>query len=693
MKLEYYEKWKSSALSLAETYSGSGNHAQAEVLLRKLLSVRPQDADCRVKLVEVLSRSQDPAPFRLEGLFLVLMNLPHLAPEDRLKLLTQLLEKYPQDLNLKLKAAESALSLNRLEVAEPLFVGLAEFYQSKSLPLNAISMYERILETNPEKVQFLHKIAEIYVREGIFDKAIDRYFKLAQHYLDRGMLQESAATFEQILAIDPINEKACIPLAKICLLQNDLQGASKVMHKQIENSLNKGRIQEAADLSESFVELLIERNYPKEANQEREQMARALLSRGKTEKALPLFAAVAAGALLENDLEKFINLSTIEIKHHAAQDNVQKLTESYEKMILTVHARDKEKAGSLLEDFIRHMLKQQQIAALDRSLRNMARTVEEEKSFDEAEKLLMRLGDVYASLYRSQEAIRVYESIVHRGSETPEAYVRLGDLYAQEENLPRAMDLYMKSMELCASSSQVQRAEQIFEAALKKDSKNPSLLAKMGYVYYSIGEWDKALDFYQQALTLDSYHRQAVVGMAMTYAKKGMLDEMVQLAKRLVTKGLIAEIVEEYRKALSLTCSPSECSVALGILYKDLGFMEEAIIEFQNASKDPKILLKAYKQIGLCFKAQGFSNLAIRQLQKALQAEGYSEEETLEVRYHLAVTYEDVNMVREACDLYNDILVLDIAYKDVKERLRHLKNLQPKGKVVSFDRGGEGRKS
>ena len=33
----------------------------------------------------------------------------------------------------------------------------------------------------------------------------------------------------------------------------------------------------------------------------------------------------------------------------------------------------------------------------------------------------------------------------------------------------------------------------------------------------------------------------------MAYAKKGMLDEMISLAKRLVSKGLVAEIIEEYR--------------------------------------------------------------------------------------------------------------------------------------------------
>jgi len=426
---------------------------------------------------------------------------------------------------------------------------------------------------------------------------------------------------------------------------------------------------------------------------ERERLAEALFAQGNKEEAIALFAKVAEAALAAKDAPKFIKVLSHELQFHSEQDHVRKLSETYQKMIRPLFTLDKEKAWSLIENFVVEFSKREQIAVLDQALRGLSQALESEQHFEDAEKLIIRLGDLYAELYRTQEAIRIYETIVHRASGDPTPYLRLADLYVQENNLSRAVDFYVKSMDLCILANEPARAESVFKKAFEKDSKNPTLLSKMGYVYYTIGEWDKALEFYEKAMTLDSGHRDAVVGTAMTYAKKGMLNEMVALAKRLVTKGLIAEIVEEYRKALGLTASASACSMALGILYKDLGFMEEAIIEFQSASKDPKSFLQASNLLGLCFKAQGFGHLAIRQFQKALANTEYNEEEFLEIRYNLAVTYEEAHMVPKAYELYNDILVSDIGYKDVKSRLRKLGNPEPQGKIIPLDRGSEGKKT
>ena len=254
------------------------------------------------------------------------------------------------------------------------------------------------------------------------------------------------------------------------------------------------------------------------------------------------------------------------------------------------------------------MIQREQIRKLDTALQEIAAAFEAKGNKQSGEIAMTRLAEVYVSLYKLPEAIKVYKKLIEKGTLSPKIHLSLAELYAKDENMGLAYESYLKSAELYANSGKIQQAEEIFELILNKKPGDASLLSRIGNIYYEIGKWDKALENFQKALEQAPYQRQAVVGMAMTYAKKGMLNEMAALARRLVTRGVIAEIIEEYKKALMATKGESETAMSLGILYKDLDFMEEAILEFQKASKDKNYFLAACSELGLCFNQQGFHN-------------------------------------------------------------------------------------
>jgi tetratricopeptide (TPR) repeat protein len=78
----------------------------------------------------------------------------------------------------------------------------------------------------------------------------------------------------------------------------------------------------------------------------------------------------------------------------------------------------------------------------------------------------------------------------------------------------------------------------------------------------------------------------------------------------------------------------------LGIAYKEIGFIDEAITEFQLAAKDESRRLECASMLGICFIEKGMPREAVKWFEKGLQAPGRTEEEYQGLRYDLASALE-----------------------------------------------------
>jgi tetratricopeptide (TPR) repeat protein len=111
----------------------------------------------------------------------------------------------------------------------------------------------------------------------------------------------------------------------------------------------------------------------------------------------------------------------------------------------------------------------------------------------------------------------------------------------------------------------------------------------------------------------------------------------------------------------------------LGIAYKEMGLVQEAIAEFQLSSKGEKERLKSFEMLGICFMERGEYKFAIRQLERGLATPGFEEESYLGLRYNLAQSYENVGETDNAVKAYEEIYSTDVSFKDVAQKLQQLK--------------------
>ena len=86
----------------------------------------------------------------------------------------------------------------------------------------------------------------------------------------------------------------------------------------------------------------------------------------------------------------------------------------------------------------------------------------------------------------------------------------------------------------------------------------------------------------------------------------------------------IEEILSDFKKGVDkqLGSEDYDTRYNLGIAYKEMGLIDEAIAEFQISAKDPKRLLECCSMLGLCFVEKGMHKLAVKWYQKGLESAG-----------------------------------------------------------------------
>ena len=109
----------------------------------------------------------------------------------------------------------------------------------------------------------------------------------------------------------------------------------------------------------------------------------------------------------------------------------------------------------------------------------------------------------------------------------------------------------------------------------------------------------------------------------------------------------------------------------LGIAFKEMGLMDEAIAQFQKALRAPEGRLKAAEQLGIAFYEQGQYGIAEAVLRRANTLEG-TEDEKIGVLYWYGRALEAQGRGTEALPWYEQAVALDIRFLDVRERVHRL---------------------
>ncbi|MGA9997986.1 MAG: tetratricopeptide repeat protein [Pyrinomonadaceae bacterium] len=146
----------------------------------------------------------------------------------------------------------------------------------------------------------------------------------------------------------------------------------------------------------------------------------------------------------------------------------------------------------------------------------------------------------------------------------------------------------------------------------------------------------------------------------------------------------LREVFEEFRNAAEADADPAlangdyETHYNLGLAYKDMALLDEAVEEFQKAAglAKPQDGTARYLQccnlLGHCFMQKGMPKLAVMWYKKGLDAPGHSTDEYQALRYELGTAYEQMGELERAIETFTEVYGVNVSYRGVATKLREL---------------------
>lgn len=136
----------------------------------------------------------------------------------------------------------------------------------------------------------------------------------------------------------------------------------------------------------------------------------------------------------------------------------------------------------------------------------------------------------------------------------------------------------------------------------------------------------------------------------------------------------LEEILSDFKKGVEkqLGAEDFDTRYNLGIAYKEMGLIDEAIAEFQIASKDPRRFLECCSMLGLCFVEKGMPKLAVKWYQRGLETPGYGEEEYQGLRFELAAAHALMGELEKAHEIYQEVYGINASYRNVAKKMKEL---------------------
>ena len=136
----------------------------------------------------------------------------------------------------------------------------------------------------------------------------------------------------------------------------------------------------------------------------------------------------------------------------------------------------------------------------------------------------------------------------------------------------------------------------------------------------------------------------------------------------------IEELFKEFQRGVAEQIHEEDYDTHfnLGLAYREMGLLDEAIGEFQLASKSPSLFIEAASMIGASYLDKGLPEQAAEWYARALTAPDMPAETEVGLKYELGRAHEAAGNLSAALANFAEVLALNPGFRDVVERVTRL---------------------
>jgi tetratricopeptide (TPR) repeat protein len=166
----------------------------------------------------------------------------------------KVLKNDAKDLTVTNTVGDLYSRLGETDKATQCFKTVGDAYASQGFTVKAIAMYKKICKLQPS-LESLLKLAELYSQQGLFNDARAQYLQVAEEFLKASQLDNAVRIFQKIVEMDPENSSMRVRLAEVYLRLNKKTEAWQIFSAAAEGLRAKGSLSGAEEILQRMLTL------------------------------------------------------------------------------------------------------------------------------------------------------------------------------------------------------------------------------------------------------------------------------------------------------------------------------------------------------------------------------------------------------------------------------------------------------
>lgn len=673
---------------VAEHYGKQGFAQKAIAVYNKISRLQPGSIEISAKLAELYKMKGSFVEARAHFLAVAEHYQQQGKKTEALAIWKQIAELDPNNTDIYLTIAEACQEEEQFEDAVKAFIESGQRLAKHERHEAAVDSFSKALKINSGDMLAIQGLVKSQISLGYSDEAAktledlnekqpnnkDVIYLLADCYMDLNKPQEAEKAIVRLVEREPANYTKLLELIDVYLKDNDLSSATRILSMTVEQLLVGGQ---AEDLLKWLTEILLR-------NPEQLDALRLLVRYRSWERDEPQLKAA---------LEKLAETARMN------------------------DAVDEEKYA--LSQLVR-------IAPQEEAFSERLREISPEHNFADYEPVIENTFE----LETEQEDVPAFENFAilddeEENLQSVTSFEAFENFYSEESDLPAYTVAEVGLNGSNGHSVEAKIIEEVFpenafeiveeededfsdlkpadEFKLRQELESVEFYFAQGYNELAEKSLDALEEEYGKRADITELREKLKNKLPLVPAKieagtedeveifqaAAVVEQEVQTSKippfqEASPKAESSNPFEDFKSGLGLEESESqdnsdyETHYQMAIAYKEMGLMEDAIKEFQDAinlsgiSDGTRRFFQCANLLGHCFMEKQMPNLASMWYKRALETPDLNDDERQALLFELGVAYEAGGDKQKAVEYFELVYAVDVDYRNVGERLQNL---------------------